>query len=440
MKFSVEWIDGGTNAAAEERATLCDLRILLGNDNACRFLDDVANKTFDALTVPAVHLAEGIAKDWWRIFGGRDRRQSLLPYRTGFILPNLQIGFDGTTFEVVGHQQICANPGLRFWQVEGDSMPRTDAETALASFVQAVVDKLAGEGIPNCEVALAWTRVVASRTDAAEAAFCEAAGALGVDPYAISDDDARFIEKAGELFAGEALIEFLAGGCLQANQLAGSQHSPFTRRWSTLAWLRDLESRQRYECNLPGLAELHKQFRPSPTHRPGERPWAQGYRMARTLGKELNLNGSRLQTPEALAKKLGGRDFQRVAGTEVEPGIRAVVAQNGAEPRIHLRDRNRGKFLWATQAETFALARAIGDTLCLPHSGHRVVNNLHNAEQQAVGRAFAAEFLAPVEDVLDMAREGLDSQEIASEFNVSPLVVQHQIDNSERIAEAWHQT
>ena len=436
MKFSVEWIDGGTNAAAEERATLCDLRILVGNDNACRFLDDVANETFDALTVPAVHLAEGLARDWWRIFGARDRRQSLLPYRTGFILPNLQIGFDGATFEIVGHQQICASPSLRFWEVEGEFMPRSKAETALSSFVQAVVDKLAGEGIPRCEAALAWARVAASRTDAAEAAFCEAAGALGVDPYAISEEDARFIEQAGELFTGEALIEFLAGGCRQANQIADGQGPSFARRWSTLAWLRGLESRQRYECHLPRLAELRKQFRPSSRRRPGEMPWAQGYRMARALGKALNLNGSGLRTPEALAKKLGGKDFQRVAGTDVEPNIRAVVAQSGAESGIHLRDRNRGKFRWATQAETFALARAVGDALCLPQSGHRVVNNLHNAEQQAVGRAFAAEFLAPVENVLDMAGEGLDNEEIASEFNVSPLVVQHQLDNFERIAAA----
>ena len=436
MKFSVEWIDGGMNAAAEERATLCDLRILLGSENACRFWDDVANKPFDALTVPAVHLAEGIARDWWRIFGSRDRRHSLLPYRTGFILPDLRLGFDGATFEIVGHQQICTNPGLRFWEVEGEVMPRADAEVALANFVQAVVDQLASEGVEDCEVALAWARVAASRADAAEAAFCEAAGALGVDPYTISDEDARFIEGAGELFADEALIEFLAGGRRNPNPSPNGPRFHFIHRRSTLAWLRDLGSRKRYESNLPKLAELRGQFRTSSTRRPDERPWAQGYRMARLLGSELKLNGSHLKTPEALAKKLGGKDFQRVAGADVDPSIRAMVAQNGAESRIHLRDRGRGKFLWAEQAETFALTRAIGDALCSSQSGHRVVNNLHNAEQQAVGRAFAAEFLAPVENVLGMAEEGLDNEEIASEFNVSPQVVQHQLDNSEHIATA----
>ena len=436
MEFSVEWINGGTNAAAEERATLCDLRILLGDENACRFWDDVANEAFDALTVPAVHLAEGIATDWWRTFGSRDRTQSLLPYRTGFILPDLRIGFDGATFDAVGHQQVCANPSLRFWEVEGESMPRADAEAALANFVQAVVDKLAGEGVQDCEVALAWARVAASRTDAAEAAFCEAAGALGVDPYTISDEDARFIEGAGELFADEALIEFLAGGRRNPDPPPNGPRFRFIHRWSTLAWLRDLGSRKRYECNLPALAELQDQFRTSSTRRAGEPPWAQGYRMARLLGGELNVNGRHLKTPEALATRFGGKRFQRVAGADVEPSIRAMVTQSGDEPRIHLRDRGRGKFRWAAQAETFALARAIGDALCLSQSGHRVVNNLHNAEQQAVGRAFAAEFLAPVANVLGMAEEGLDDEEIASEFNVSPQVVQHQFDNRERIAAA----
>ena len=434
MKFSIEWVDGGRNAAAEERATLCDLRVLLGNENACHFLDEVANKTFDALTVPAVHLAEGIARDWWRIFGSRDHKQSLLPYRTGFILPDLRLGFDGAAFEVVGHQQRCANPGLRFWQVEGESTSRADAEDALADFVQAVVDKLASEGIEHCETALAWARVAASRTDAAEAAFCEAAGALGVDPYAISDDDARFIEQAGELFAGEALVEFLAGGSQYLDRIVDGPRLPFPRRLSTLAWLRDLESRKRYESNLPKLAELRDQFGTSSRRRPSERPWAQGYRMARTLRKKLDVNGKSLRTPEALAKKFGGKHFQRVTGPDVEPGIRAVVAQDGVKPGIHLRDWGRGRSHWAPRAETFALARAIGDALCLPQSGRRVINNLHDAEQQAVGRAFAAEFLAPVEYVLDMATEGLDNEEIASEFNVSPQVVQHQLDNSERSA------
>ena len=102
------------------------------------------------------------------------------------------------------------------------------------------------------------------------------------------------------------------------------------------------------------------------------------------LAKELEIDGRSAPTPEALAKCLGGTRFQRDSGDKIEPGIRAVVAPGAS---IHLRDRGRGKFPWAHQAETFALTRAIGSVLCLP-TERRVVNNLHDAEHQAVGASF----------------------------------------------------
>ena len=57
-------------------------------------------------------------------------------------------------------------------------------------------------------------------------------------------------------------------------------------------------------------------------------------------------------------------------------------------------------------------------------------------QRQAAGRAFAAEFLAPVESVLDMVESGLDDDEIAGSFHVSPQVIARQIENRDRIREA----
>lgn len=144
------------------------------------------------------------------------------------------------------------------------------------------------------------------------------------------------------------------------------------------------------------------------------------------------MDGRSPATPEALAGRFGADSFQRVRADAIEPGIRAVVSDS----RIHLRDRGRGKHQWAPQAETFALARAIGSALCISQTSRRVVNGLHDAEEQAVGRSFAAEFLAPVEKIVDMKTEGLEEYEIAQEFRVSEQVVAHQLQNYERIAAA----
>ena len=424
MKFSVEWRDDGENASAEERATLCELKISVGGENACLFID-AKQQSYDALLLPAVHLAEGIAHDWWRIFGARDRKHSLPPYRTGFVLPALQFGCDGATFEVEGQAAHYDNPGVRFWPVDGERCPRSVAERELAGFVDGVVERLASKAVEDCGVALAWQQVRASRADPAEAAFCEAAGALGINPYAVDDEDATFIEQASELFEGEALIEFLAGGVRDGA-------TTFSNRVSTVSWLQSLESRRPYECRLPALAEISQDFGPDAKRGNQEPAWSQDYRVATMLASKVRVDGRARATPEALAKRFGADSFQRVHADAAEPGIRAVVSRS----RIHLRDRGRGKHKWAAQAETFALARAIGSALCFSQTSRRVVNGLHDAEEQSVGRAFAAQFLAPVEKIVDMKSEGLEEYEIAQEFQVSEQVVAHQLQNQERIAAA----
>jgi uncharacterized protein (DUF433 family) len=49
--------------------------------------------------------------------------------------------------------------------------------------------------------------------------------------------------------------------------------------------------------------------------------------------------------------------------------------------------------------------------------------------RQQLGRAFAAEFLAPVSSVLDMTARGDRIEDIAANFGVSEMVIDHQIGN-----------
>ena len=210
MRFTVDWIDGGVNRAAEERATLCELGIYVDSQNACRFIDYASNEETEALIVPAVHLAEGLATDWWIIIGGRGRDHGVRRYRTGFALPDLFFRADGMMIEVTSRAFSSKNPNLRFPVSARETLPRVDAEAEMARFIDAVVDRLVGCGVRNSGVATRWSRVVNSRNDPDERAFCEAAGALGLDPYAIADDDAQFIQVANNLFSDESLIKFLA--------------------------------------------------------------------------------------------------------------------------------------------------------------------------------------------------------------------------------------
>ncbi len=420
MRFSVEWIDGGLNRAAEERATLCKLGIYIQGQNACRFIDYVSNEETESLVVPAVHLAEGLATDWWIIFGGRDRDHGIRRYRTGFALPDLHFRTDGSTFEVTGKNFHSDNPHLGFRSDGAETLPRSVAESELSRFIREVVDRLAGEGVRNSEVAACWSRVGESRNDPNGQPFCEAAGALGLDPYAISDDDACFIEQANDIFSKESLIEFLAG--IKTKE----------RSASVLDHVRRMESRPAAAVSLPELGDVAIQVEGLTGHDQVDRPWAAGYRAARACRQVLNL-GSDYRFPSymTLAKKLGAARFEPA---QLFDGVRALVSCSDGDIRVHLHDRGRDSSAdIAERSNNFAFARAVGGAVCFRNTPWSVVNGLRHAERQATGRAFAAEFLAPVESVVEMQKDRRGVKEIADEFSVSSSVINYQIRNQANI-------
>ena len=418
MELRTEWVSGAENASREERATVCDLRMFVGGRNVCRFFDAELEETYDGVVVPSVHLAEGLAADWWSIFGGRDRAHSILGYRNGFALPDVAFRFDGSTFSVEAARSDCANPKLSFRNAGRERLSRADAEAALSDFVDRTVAKLSEKGIEDSEVALAWARVSASRADPDEQAFCEAAGALGADPYAIAENEARLIEQMDGLFSGETLVEFLAG--------VGDNR----RGENFVEWVEQAESRPAGNSLLPRLRGIAELVGAAARRRLGEAPWTTGYRAARAVRlAEGRRNGAWTRT--GIAESLGAGNFENAAAIE---HVLALVSRENDGVHVHLADR--GVSAENRKAENFAFGRAIGDAVCFSDTRRSVVNNLGHAERQAVGRAFAAEFLAPVEDVLRMSQDGLEVDEIADEFDVAPLTIQHQIENRDRIGQA----
>ena len=139
----------------------------------------------------------------------------------------------------------------------------------------------------------------------------------------------------------------------------------------------------------------------------------------------------RLRSVSALAKKLEAPHFSTVASV---PGIAALVQTGGDGTCIHLGQAQSSSKI-AQASNLFAFARAIGDAVANPAAERSVVNNLHEASRQACGRAFAAEFLAPVDEIVSMLKDGRDVTMIADEFGVATEVVDRQIQNADRIRE-----
>lgn len=417
LQISADWLDDAANAAPEERATVADVRITVGNQNVTLHLYE--NSVSDHVTIALYGLAHGIAHDWWTIFGSRDNDISLLKYRSGFVLPDIRVRFDGAAFEVEAIQRNYQNPGVRFWGGFSEVMSREEGEAMLSDIVERVLARLEHAGLAGNSAALRWQRVEKSRISP-EASFCEAAGGLGIDPYQIDEAGADFIERAEQLFEREALVEFTSGATA-------------VEKTRLIQWVERMLNYRGSQYRLANLEGAVKQAAEKAPYKLGEKSWATGYRRARAMRSVLNLaQADRFSSFRKLADKLGASRSYNVA-PQVD-GLRALRSERANGIQVHL--RNHGDSAEAKSAHLFAMARAIGDAACFPHTSLAPVNDLHNAVRQAAGRAFAAEFLAPINEIRSMRDEKHDLVTIADEFSVSTAVIERQLENEQRIHSA----
>jgi hypothetical protein len=421
VKFSADWVENAQNVAPEERATIANFRMWLAEQNVTMHLRERDNVSIESVLIALYSLAEGLAHDWWSLFGNRERVVSLIKHRTGFAVPDIRFRFDGIAFEATAFQKTYHNPPVRFWAGPTEVLTREQAEASLSEFIELVLSKLEMKGVRDTSAQLRWSRVKASRADSQEATFCESSGALGLDPYEIKDSDAALIESAAALFKKESLAEFLSGA----------------RGYNTdalLKWVKAAERRAKYKSCLSDLMAIARKAARTFPERTGDQSWALGYRRARGMRQALSLKqNDRIRTDKAFARKLGAAiNFETAARVD---GIRALRSHTtGDDVFVHLRDHGRSP--QAQVAQLFSFSRAVGDVTCFPTPERSPVNELHSAYRQAAGRAFAAEFLAPIDEIKSMHADGHDAVTIADELFVSTTVIERQMENAQRIEAA----
>jgi hypothetical protein len=268
VRFSAEWQDPGVSASAELRATFCLLDIEVDGRRVSRFFDERYGRAHDRIAMSAYPPAQGLARFWWSLIAGRSGRILLRRMRDGFALPDLRFEPDGRYIDINVEPFEYDNP-VTFPRVAKERSRVDELERDISQFIESVVEKLSDSKVRNTWLEERWSLVQASLEDDEGRLFCEAAGALGIDPYACDEAEARSIESAGDFFAGGALQEFLASQ--RARQAT-----------EALRWLESAEQRVGDSATLPDIASVKGSLRrgevalaPTPEH-----PWELGYAIA----------------------------------------------------------------------------------------------------------------------------------------------------------------
>ncbi|HXB75354.1 MAG TPA: hypothetical protein VNY05_44390 [Candidatus Acidoferrales bacterium] len=417
FQLRFEWEDSPRVRTPELDATWARLEIYAEGEPITRVEARRTQSVRTGIYVPLFPIAEWMIANWWFLWdewraNGRDGRHSLLAAREGFVLPDLSFVPTETKMEVMwwpSASTLSARSSSDVLFLSGGSsiVPKAHVKEEFRRLVEAVIERLSARQVQHSYLVPEWRAILDAEHDPEQKAFCEKAARLGCDPFDVADSLAAQIEHLGVLLP-EPMAEDFCDAIPLAQMTSGAQ-----------AVKTFIDSASATAVNEGKWRE----FREKSHWRRTEAPWRDGYNEARVLRAYLGRSGAIATGLDSFLKQAFGsleiREF------EVASRIEAISAptQTGA-PLFGYRSHRR------EESKRFILCRALSDHLA---SGQPSLVTRSATEHQQRNRAFAAEFLAPAESIRE--RIGADRvgeediEDLAQEFQVSDLVIRHQIEN-----------
>jgi Zn-dependent peptidase ImmA (M78 family) len=417
-----------------DQRTWAATRIFAGGKCVTALLDRATGKETSTIYIPLFSLAQWVVMNWWMLLNETCRwerppvpgkpwsseeeawvqRHSIRAADSGVLLPRLILYADG--------RHICADwlrdeddaypnmPG-QFLYSSRELLDRGGVESAFSELITKVLT-WSGQSNEDLRVdALRSNWEAISNADAAETDFCNAAGRLGVDPYATREAGLlEFLERAGEDRSQQSLFNDVLD--------AGSPDSA-AELWQ---WASEIQLNRAPSIIVPAppLSLLAAKA---------------GYQVARQW---RNAMGLAPDTPIAdlsqPSKKMGIPNLKFEERNHIPSRrVRAAVGWRG-DREIVLTGPNPER----QESFRFLAARGLFHAAYACSDGARLVTDVRNWDQQC-SRAFAAELLIPQEVVLDELSSESDSdaferraEKLASTFNVSTRAVYWQFQNGSR--------
>jgi hypothetical protein len=424
FSINFEWEDPLGAKGPELRATWARLSIVVNGYPVTRVYDDRLKAVRDAVYVPLYPLAEWLVANWWPLWNEPgpssdrshyDSRHSLVGAREGFALPPLRIRPTGSVTKLTWLPERLPANRLEFL---GHGNVWTDTgvlKERLSTLIEAVIGRLEADGITDTLLQEDWQAIQSADDD--ERLFCECAGALGLDPYSLNDEQAEEIESVGRGLSKEIVQEFFRAA--RAEELVQDSEAIS----ETLAKVHNNEVDL---ASLRDLREVMAGWEPVM----GSTPWESGYDFARRLRAHLGLDGSSLKSIESVGAKLGIDQY--VLESLIIPFSGTLTPYDAL---MGINDRSSPAFgvrPGLPPSRLFAFCRALFEYLSSSSSRSALITKAAT-ERQKRNRAFAAELLAPSSALRSRVRTEVVTwelvEELAEEFGVSGKIIEHQLDN-----------
>lgn len=412
FEISVDWL-GRDSADPLERATAAEIGVVLPDGRSLTKIEDTFAQTVrQTARLSAYDLASWFAANWWRLrweaFADTSAwrmAHHMAAVGRGFVWPDIVFVSDGRNV------QISARPtaGTAFEPIVylsgGEETIEAEAfERAVDRFVDVTVARLCSMGLETAELVTAWREVQEERRDPDTSAYRRLEAISGFDP---DEAPAALMDERLALARdwGTEAVEDVA-----AASLPGS-----------VVHLREVLEHARLRTSpavVPDVAGLRA------TEAPRDRsaPWTVGYRLAGELRQRYGLGVGPLD--DGRMRKLFGFPADSALDDVAIESLPVAFRATGSADELDIHLSASG-----SNGRRFQFMRLIGGHLTMPAANRFVPATRAATARQKVQRAFAAEFLCPIEGLRESfgtrSPDGDDIDAAAERYGVSSRVVEN---------------
>lgn len=421
FKLTHDWTAAGHDNP-EIFHTMANLALHIGNVNLMQNEDIWAKTIRDSVLVSAYPLAMWLASSWWRlnfeplpvhgVIPSTDWRMAheMGAVNHGFVWPKVLFASDCEVMQIWGVSS-SANTQQSVRYLNGLDMPATiklaDFQRSLEKFIDSVLSRLDAVGCRKTDLWNLWQLIQEERSDPQSLNYRRLEAELGYDPDECSEAMMSKAQTLEQQMGTEALSELAP----VYGKIAGD---------SSLNAIEDI-------IDSPGLAGTPNMPTLQKAKSTRGAPWQRAVAVARELRESLSKRDGVIDNKQ-LYDLLG-------LSTLAVDGWKPTTRNSAA---IAIPDKNN-QFKFVPRkahpiAKRFELARLLGDYILTGSTeGQCLTSTDLSTSRQKFQRAFAAEFLCPIDALQDfLQRDFCESaiEDATEHFQVSQTTVNSLLRNN----------
>lgn len=418
-----QW-ESSVNESPEENQTSSLIKIFIDNNIVTRNENEWSKSIHDDMRVSAYPLALWLASSWWRL------RWEPLPMQTdgipplswrmahemiaaghGYLWPRLLFASDRENIQVwaVGQAENKQNDPIRYLNNSYCSISGLHFERKVDEFINGVLARLDAVGLKKHTLHELWSEVLEERNNPEVTQYRKIEAMLGWEPDEGSQELIDIFLKLNTK-AGEDAVSEIATACVIGD--------PKT----TLNKIISITKSQGIEGRIdPKLLDVSNKINTAgPT-------WERGRLLAHAVRNAASINDDTV-SDDTICDLVGITTKNAFPEYGIDRNIVGLATREINSDKVNFHFRRNRKV-----SRRFEISRFLCEHLMANKNDSWLPLTDAKTARQKVQRAFAAEFLCPINNLVNYLSSDFSKDSIedaADYFKVSPLAVETQLVNN----------